>query len=213
MGEGLQTEDGTPVDVPPVDNPKTPDQEWAAAMAAPEPGEPTAPAPPKKDPEAPYGRKADGTPKKGPGGRPPKKATAERKAEKPRVQAARKDFREPLTDLTRLAWGVLAISAPADAGALQLHGPGMVEAWNALAQENAQVARGIEWLTTGSAYGAVVMATVPMVLQVLANHGRLDHQRLGALGVQHPGDLAELTAQDVAEMQQAAAAQAAAAAA
>ncbi|WP_301177228.1 hypothetical protein [Actinomadura geliboluensis] len=212
MAEGLQTEDGTPVDVPPVGEP-TPDQKWAAAMAAPEPDEPQAPAPPKKDPEAPYGRRADGTPKKGPGGRPPK-PKAQTKAERPRVQANRsRDFTGPLNDVLRLGWGVLAISAPADAGALKVHGPGMVEAWNALAQENATVARGIEWLTTGSAYGAVVMATVPMVLQVLANHGRLPHQQLGALGVQDPAELAEVTAADVEMMQRAAAAQAAAAAA
>lgn len=210
MAEGLQTETGEPIDVPPVGKP-TPEQEWAAAMAAPEPDEPTALAPPKKDPEAPYGRTKDGKPKKGPGGRPPKAKTAS-KAERPRT-ITRKDFREPLTDLTRLGWGVLAVSSPADAAALQLHGPGMVEAWNALAQENATVARGIEWLTTGSAYGAVVMATVPMALQVLANHRRLDHERLSALGVQDPGVLAEMTAGDIAMMQQAAAAQAAAAAA
>lgn len=210
MAEGLQTEDGTPIDVPPVGKP-TPEQEWAAAMAAPEPDEPTAPAPPKKDPEAPYGRKADGSPKKGPGGRPPKK-DQQVKAEKPRVQT-RKDFTGPLDDLARLGWGVLAVSSPADAAALKVHAPGMVQAWNALAQENAAVARGIEWLTTGSAYGAVVMATVPMVLQVLANHGRLDHERLGALGVHDPAGLAEITAADVQMMQDAAAAQAAAAAA
>lgn len=211
MAEGLQTETGEPIDVPPVATP-TPDQEWAAAMAAPEPDEKVAPAPPKKDPEAPYGRKADGTPKKGPGGRPPKAKQPQGKAEKPRT-ITRKDFREPLTDMTRLAWGVLAVSSPADAAALQLHGPGMVEAWNALAQEQPTIARGIEWLTTGSAYGAVVMATVPMVLQVLANHRRLDHERLGALGVQDPAVLMEMTAADVQMMQQAAAAHAAAAAA
>jgi len=211
MAEGLQTEDGAPIDVPPVGAP-TPDQQWAAAMAAPEPDEPTAPAPPKKDPEAPYGRKADGTPKKGPGGRPPK-AKQQVKAEKPRMQSARRDFTGPLTEVTQLAWGVLAVSSPADAAALKFHGPGMVEAWNALAQENATVARGIEWLTTGSAYGAVVMATVPMILQVMSNHGRLPHERLGAIGVQDPGVLAEITAADVEMMQQAAAAHAAAAAA
>ncbi len=211
MAEGLQTETGEPIDVPPVATP-TPDQEWAAAMAAPEPDEKQAPAPPKKDPEAPYGRRADGTPKKRPGGRPPK-AKQQVKAEKPRTQSARTDFTEPLDDVARLAWGVLAVTAPADAAAVKTHAPGMVKAWNALAQENQAVARGIEWLTTGSAYGAVVMATVPLVLQVLANHGRLDHRQLGGLGIADPAVLAEITAADIELMQQAAEAHAAAAAA
>lgn len=211
MAEQLTTGDGAVLDVPGVDEAE---RAFNAAMAAPEPTDPEAPAPPPKapeDPQAPYGRKADGSPKKGPGGRPPKP--------KPRMQSPKasqapktgKDFREPLTDVMRLGWGVLAVASPADAAALKIHGPGMVEAWNALAQENAQVAKGIMWLTTGSAYSAVVMATMSMVLQVLTNHDRLPAGRLGALGVHDPAELSELTRADVAMMQEAAAAQAAAA--
>lgn len=72
MPEGLKTASGEAVDL---------DGEFARAMAAPEPDEPVAAAPPRKDPEAPYGRKADGSPKAGPGGRPAK-------APKPRVAKA-----------------------------------------------------------------------------------------------------------------------------
>jgi len=207
MAERLETPEGAVLDVPGVDEAE---REFAQAMAAPEPSDSEAPAPaPKADQDAPYGRTKDGKPKKGPGGRPPK-------AERPRVQAAkapqaRQDFTGPLTDVVRLGWGVLAVTAPADAAALKVHGPGMVEAWNALAAENAQVAKGIMWLTTGSAYGAVVMATMPMVVQVLANHDRLPHGRLAALGVQDPAELAQITREDIALMQEAAAAQAAAA--
>jgi hypothetical protein len=212
MPEGLATADGKPVDIPAAANVE-PDADWAAHMAQAARNADTvqAPAPPKKepaDPEAPYGRTADGKPKKGPGGRPPKK-----KAEQPRVaaptaaQGVKKDFTEPLTGLVQLAWGVLATTSPADAGAVKVAGPGMVTAWNNLAQENAQIARGIEWLTSGSAYGAVVMATAPLVFQIMANHGRVDPARVAALGVHDPKALAEMTKADVQEM--AAAAQAA----
>lgn len=207
MGEGLKSADGTVLDVPAAGDDDAA-KAFAAAMAAPEPGEPEMPAPPAKDPDAPYGRKADGSPKKGPGGRPPK--------EQPRVQAAPKgrhaatakarDYRRDLTGIVQLGWGVLATTSPADAGALKVHGPGVVEAFNQLAQENSKVAQGIEWLTTGSTYGAVVMATAPLIMQVMANHNRLPYDRVAALGVAPPEQLAEMTMADVSAMTQAAAA-------
>jgi hypothetical protein len=64
VAEGLTTTDGQPVDLDQAE------KQFHASMAAPDPAEPTHPAPPLKDPEAPYGRKADGTPRKrapGPG--------------------------------------------------------------------------------------------------------------------------------------------------
>lgn len=204
MPEGLMTADGAPVAAPAIE------QEFAelqAAQAAQADGE--APAPPKKDPEAPYGRKADGSPKKGPGGRPSKAP----KADQPRVamketRGPKKDYTVELHGLVQTAWGALAAFSPADAGAVKLAGPGLVASWNALAQESSQVARGIEWLISGSVYGAVVMATAPLVMQIMANHGRIDAGRVAALGVQDPAVLAEMTAQDVQAMAEAAAAQA-----
>jgi hypothetical protein len=190
------TADGAPVDAPPIDE----FAELRVKMAQKADEEPAFSPPPKKDPEAPFGRKVDGTPKKAPGGRPAK--------EKPHVTAPKaaqlkKDFTEELTGLTQLAWGVLATTSPADAGAVKLAGPGMVAAWNGLAQENAQIAKGIEWLTSGSAYGAVVMATAPLIFQVMANHGRVDPERVAALGVRDPAALAEMTHNDVQAMTEA----------
>lgn len=75
MAEGLATADGERVDLDATE------QEFAAAMAAPAAGGPEQPEPPDIgviDPEAPFGRKLDGTPKKTPGGRPPNR-------DKPRV--------------------------------------------------------------------------------------------------------------------------------
>src|SRR5690242_14948524 len=70
MAETLTTADGKPVGLDDTD------ARFAAAMAAPRADEPEHPAPPRHDPadpDAPYGRKLDGTPKLRPGGRPPKK--------------------------------------------------------------------------------------------------------------------------------------------
>lgn len=171
-----------------------------AAMAEPEPG-PAEPPKREVDAEAPFGRTKDGKPKRGPGGRPPR---PEKPAEdKPRVQEApkgSKDYREPLMGVMQLLWGVTAPVAPADAAAVKLATPGVVSAWNALAQENAAVAKGIEWLSTGSTIGAVVMATAPLVLQLAANHGRLPVDRFAGLGVRDPEQLAAMTRRDLEEM-------------
>lgn len=167
----------------------------------------TAPAPPRKDADAPYGRKADGTPKRAPG-RPRKdKAAAPRVQKPPQAAKPSKDYTRDLTGLVQTLWGATAAFAPADAGAIAVHGPGMVKAWNDLAKENAQVARGIEWLTTGSAYGAVVMTTAPLVMQILANHQVLPVDRLAPLGVMNPDELAQLTQEQVRGMAEQAQAQ------
>ena len=208
VAEGLTTADGTPVtDVPPVADEAADFAKLQAGLAAAADAKPEqkAPAPPKKDP-APYGYKADGTPKKA-AGRPRKdKANAPRVQSPKKAAGAKRDYTKDLTGLVQTLWGATAAFAPADAGAIQVHGPGLVKAWNDLAQENSQVARGIEWLTTGSAYGAAVMATAPLVLQLLANHGVLPGERLAPLGVQDPAALAQLAHDTVRGMAEQAAA-------
>jgi hypothetical protein len=114
--------------------------------------------------------------------------------------ATKKDYTQDLTGLVQTLWGATAAFAPADAGAIQLHGPGMVKAWNDLAQENTNVARAIDWLTTGSAYGAVVMTTAPLVMQILTNHKVIPQERVAPLGVQDPEALAQLARETIAGM-------------
>jgi hypothetical protein len=199
------TSDGKPVDSDPVSD----DQDFAqmmvgAAKAADSDSAKEAPAPPKKDPEAPYGRKDDGTPKKA-AGRPRKDRASQPRVQAPKQAQAKKDYTEDLTGLVQTLWMATAAFAPADAGAIQVHGSNVVKAWNDLAQENASVAKGIEFLTTGSMYGAVVATTAPLVMQLLVNHNVLPHERLAPLGVQQPEALAEVTRQTVAGMAQQAA--------
>lgn len=125
MGEALATADGTAIDLGDVDV----DREFAAAMAAPEPGEaPDYPAPPrKKDPDAPHGRADDGTPLAPygykPDGRPRMVAAGpgrgHKKDDAPRVQrapaaagggktVARADYAEPLSEFADGLWMLMA---------------------------------------------------------------------------------------------------------
>lgn len=161
----LTDANGKPVD---LDSAQT---QFAAAMAAPETSEPTAPAPPTVDPAAPYGRRADGTPKKGPGGRPSTKRAAE--ADKPRVAdvppaAAAdggKDYTPGLLGLADIVHGAMLISERTHAHAALWRGsaPGMAMAWNQAAQSNAQVRRAVGLLVDGNTawVTGVVVATYP----------------------------------------------------
>lgn len=149
---------------------------FRAAMAAPEPGGPATPdvpPPPPVDPEAPYGRRADGTPKKGPGGRPaksaPKDADKPRVTDQPSTAAAAggpaRDYTKDLCDLADLAHTLMLITPRTHAHAALWRGttPGMAAAWNNAAQANPQVRRGVEALAdSGAAWVAgIVIATMP----------------------------------------------------
>lgn len=184
MPEGLATEDGTPIDLDSVE------REFAAAMAAPAADEPEAPAPPDLppfDPEAPYGRKVDGTPKSGPGGRPPRKEKARTQPtpkggpEKPSKSLAapgpKPDYRKGLEELlsgVSLALAVLPVPegdarvrCRVQAAVIQGNADGLATGL-ALTAENSSVARwAVEKLTMGG--GAWVfpaaLAIMPFAMQ------------------------------------------------
>jgi hypothetical protein len=147
-------------------------------MATPEPGAPPAadmPAPPKVDPDAPYGRTKDGQPKKGPGGRPAKDA------DKPRVTtaAAGADGPREALDYSRglmmagslVHLGLVSVPPMHPQAALWKGAlPDMVEAWNYAAQCNDRVRVGVEWLANSDIgwIAAVSLATLPVVQHGIA---------------------------------------------
>lgn len=214
MAEGLQTAGGNVLDVPPAEMPR----EFAAAMAAPEPTDPQVPAPPAKDPEAPYGRKADGSPKKGPGGRPPRAA---KDPDKPRVQKATeaaaaageiRDFTQDLAELTDGMWLMMA-SFPvtqAQAAVLKANQAGLCHGFNVAAQHNRMIRRGVELLSGEGTWVMVVgMALAPFITTSWALW--MAPERLEAAGMSRD-DLAAATRGELKRMadQQAAAMRAAA---
>lgn len=201
--------DGTVLDVPAAGH-EPGEREFAAAMAAPEPGD-QMPAPPKlADPEAPYGRTLDGKPKKGPGGRP-----AKSKADRPRTQtvaavatdgtAQAKDYGQALAELTEGVW-YLCAQFPAtqpQAAILKAHRPALVSGWNLAAQNNRMIASGVEILTgKGTWVAAVAMASAPFVMQSLAIWTKSEED-LAKAGMPTRADLAASTVQALAELAQA----------
>lgn len=79
--------------------------------------------------------------------------------------------------LTGVLQGLITELAPheatqPDAAVLIMHGPKFCTTWGNAAAEHDQVARAIEWLSqpTDNALLLAMMATVPIVLQVVRNH-------------------------------------------
>lgn len=211
MAEGLSTADGTPLsDVPAV---AADDTDFAAMMAAQASavGAPAhdVPAPPRKDVDAPFGRTKDGTPRKPPGRRP-----AAKNAAKPRVQAATaldkgappKDYTPGLRQLFGTAWSLASLVDQADAGAVLLATPALVDGWNGVAQRNPRVGKVLDYLTGGAELGGAAIATVMLGLQIAANHRVVKAEEMSQFGVKSREELAAINAQALEELAEAQAA-------
>jgi len=148
--------------------------------------EPTQPI--MMDDDAPYGRKADGTPKRKPG---PSKGTRAGAAI-PRVQrtagprASTRSKAKTGTDYRPGILGILQIPAFAlgaagqlneslalDGAALSMHAPGIAEALNELANDNPAVAAALDRILTAGPYGAIIGACLPLAFQIAANHKKI----------------------------------------
>lgn len=208
MGEGLQTADGTALDVPPADDQVN--RDFAAAMNAPEPGEPQVAAPPKRDPaadpEAPHGRTKDGKPKKGPGGRPPKPTRAEAPRVQPAAAAAAAptgDYTEGLAELGEGLWFLMAAGPPpmrAQAALFKVHRPNLVRGFNMAAQHQPMIRAGVEFLTAQSWITILGAALVPFIMGSIGLwSGKIPPELVEQLAAATARDLEEIEAKQAAE--------------
>jgi hypothetical protein len=179
MAEGLTTTTGEKVDL---------DREFAAAMAAPESDEPVAAAPPRVEKDAPFGRKADGSPRQRPAGpgRGRKTTTAPKK--QPPTPPAKKAAETPEQAAERRTDGIKGLmqvgaglafaigkgrdseAFKADAAVLASNAEPLAEACAAVAADNLQFAAAIDKITAVGPYGALIAIAVPMVTQLVRNH-------------------------------------------
>lgn len=186
MPEGLQTPEGESVKLDAAE------QEFNRAMAAPVTDYP---APPKKTPaDAPYGLKADGTPKRGPGGRPAKdKHDKVRAVSGPVSQQASQGQdavrAEGVKGLVQLGAGVCLLldqrtegdAYKADALTLANSADEISRAVVETARHNARFGALVDKVCSAGPYAALVQIAFSVGAQIARNHGVLAAEAMGAI--------------------------------
>lgn len=92
------------------------------------------------------------------------------------------DYRGGILGIMQLAAAPLAFTYPADAAAVITHAPPIADALHALALERPEVARVLDTVLAVGPYGAVIAAVLPLVVQLLHNHGVLSTPMAVSLG-------------------------------
>jgi hypothetical protein len=92
------------------------------------------------------------------------------------------DYRPGINGIFQAICIPLSLTAPADAIAVSHHGPNIAKALNELAHERPEVAAALEKILAVGPYGAVVAATIPLVVQLMHNHGAIPEKIASSMG-------------------------------
>lgn len=152
---------------------------------------PTTDAP--SDPDAPYGYKPDGTPRRSAGGRPPGRRRATTRPPKPRPQAPQRkpartkapDYRAGVTGLLSVVALPLRFSGPAgplDAATVMLHAEEIGQACQDTAEQDARFAALLDRAMSVGPYGALIGCALRLGAQIAENHQVLPPQVTTSLG-------------------------------
>ena len=138
----------------------------------------------------------------------PPKPAAVRKPTTAQVQTAAREAQSKIADaryqgvnsLFQLsAIGLLARKQYADAGAIRNHGPGIARELVILADTDERVGSFVDYLTTAGPYTGLMMAVLPLVLQIAANHGRIDADKTMMPGIVSPAELEREVKKDISD--------------
>lgn len=151
------------------------------------------------DPDAPYGRFANGKPRKN-----PRKSDVRsdikppgRRPGRPRVKKSEgPDYRKMAEGLVGLPTALLFMVGTArksglliaDAGAIAMHSSDLSQGIAEVAEQDVRVAGMLEKMANVGPYGTLLTASIGLVMQLGANHGRVP---VGAMNTVPPNELAE----------------------
>ena len=83
-------------------------------------------------------------------------------------------------------FGCIITRQYADAGAINLHGAPVAHELALLAEKNASIGKGLDYLMEAGPYAGLITALMPLVLQLMANHKVIRADMVSAAGVVPP---------------------------
>jgi hypothetical protein len=86
----------------------------------------------------------------------------------------------------------------ADAGAIGLHKDPIIDELVTLADSNEKIAKGIDYITEAGPYAGLVVAVMPLVMQLAANHKIVKAELVAGAGVVPPQALESQVRADMA---------------
>lgn len=129
------------------------------------------------DPEAPFGRFKNGKPRKA----PPKGVSAP-KASRQYKSKTKTDYRPGFLGFAQMGAFVAGFFSPHDAVAVMDHAPNLAEAVQVTADNDPKFAAAMDRILSAGPYAALISATVPMVMQILHNHGKVPGEVVKGMG-------------------------------
>jgi hypothetical protein len=119
---------------------------------------------------------------------PPKRQTARKPAAKTVPAVTQTEARyEGLMGLGQIASAICIMRGLyADAGAIGLHYPNVARETANLASQNETIGKAIDYLNSAGPYAGLLTASLPLALQLLANHDRIDATKITGMDVMPP---------------------------
>jgi hypothetical protein len=110
--------------------------------------------------------------------------------------AARHEAATGIAQLT--GFGCIMFRQYADAGAIGMHSGPIIDELVALSDKNESIGKALDYLTEAGPYAGLIVATMPLVFQLMANHGLVKAELMGGAGVVPPEALASQVRADMA---------------
>lgn len=110
--------------------------------------------------------------------------------------AERKEAVEGFTQL--IGFGCVVMRQYADAGAIGMHAPPVIDELVTLSDKNEKIGKALDYLTETGPYAGLIIAALPLVTQLMANHGLVKAELVSGMGVVPPQALESQVRADMA---------------